>query len=56
MAALKINTSELGPWAAAIFFIVLGLHFLGILTGGSIPTIIGILAIITGVCQLIELK
>jgi len=54
--ALKINTRELGPWTAAIFFIVLGLHFLGILRGEAIGPIIGILAIITGICQLIDLK
>jgi hypothetical protein len=56
MASLKINTNEVGPWAAAIFFVVLGLHFLGILKGEGIGTIIGILALIAGICQLIELK
>lgn len=53
MATIKLSR-DIGPIAAAVFFILLGLWFLGVL-GDTTRTILGVMALIAGILQLIEL-
>jgi DMSO reductase anchor subunit len=53
MATIRLSR-DIGPIAAAVFFILLGLYFLGVV-GPTAATILGIMALIAGILQLIEL-
>ena len=53
MATIRLSR-DIGPIAAAVFFILLGLFFLDVV-GPAGKTVLGVMALIAGILQLIEL-